>query len=45
MDCTSKAIRQAISAETGLTACYGIAPLKFLAKAVRDINKPMVNLY
>ncbi|MFD0965767.1 DNA polymerase IV [Seminibacterium arietis] len=36
----AQAIRQAISAETGLTASAGIAPLKFLAKVASDINKP-----
>ncbi|MCW9733827.1 DNA polymerase IV [Avibacterium sp. 20-15] len=33
-------IRQAIFAETGLTASAGIAPLKFLAKIASDKNKP-----
>lgn len=40
----AQAIRQAISAETGLTASAGIAPLKFLAKVASDIINLMVNL-
>jgi DNA polymerase-4 len=37
---TATAIRQAIRAETGLTASAGIAPNKFLAKIASDWRKP-----
>ncbi|MBE2894194.1 DNA polymerase IV [Spirabiliibacterium falconis] len=36
----AQAIRQAIFAETQLTASAGVAPLKFLAKIASDMNKP-----
>ena len=37
---TANAIRDAIRAETGLTASAGVAPNKFLAKIASDWNKP-----
>lgn len=37
---TARAIRDAIRAETGLTASAGIAPNKFLAKIASDWRKP-----
>ena len=36
----AEAIRDAIRAETGLTASAGIAPNKFLAKIASDWRKP-----
>jgi DNA polymerase-4 len=36
----AEAIRQAIRAETGLTASAGVAPNKFLAKIASDFRKP-----
>ena len=36
----AQSIRQAILAETGLTASAGVAPNKFLAKIASDENKP-----
>lgn len=36
----AKDIREKISAELGLTASAGIAPLKYIAKIASDMNKP-----